>query len=539
MKKAICASTVVFFLVLITSCIMPKFVDGKTDNHRVYQHKLYEDADSHIGLTQVPEDGSIDETFVSHLPLVVIDFKGKEVPDIYGWNSQGTGRVYKKGYDENSDPYVDMHMEIIDNENNINSLRDEAAFINDGKIKLRGMTSRKFLKRQYGIKLMKDGEELEESILGMDADEDWVISNSILDLSGIRNYLAMNIGGEIVPYTPDVRFCEVIIKDGNSYTYQGLYLMMEKIKKADGHIEMDDYSENDSRLNYVVCRDRYNYTTRTLSTWASDKQLCYGYFTMVYPKVRNISENGIKAIENELSDIEKCIYSDDKDEFLKYRRYLDVDSFINYFLVNEFFMNYDAGNNSTYYYKNQNNKLAIGPLWDFDNAMDNYSTAIANYEYMVFVEKPWFEKIMQDPAFQKKVVERYRELRKTYFNADYIDNFIDETYEYLGNASLRDSSRWMKTYDERHLLDVMENDENILIDRNTYSVKGEIIRIKDIIHIHGQYMDRNLEKDLFSLRDKNIETARTKDKSWIVVIGVIAFFCMVVLVNRKIRGEYR
>ena len=97
----------------------------------------------------------------------------------------------------------------------------------------------------------------------------------------------------------------------------------------------------------------------------------------------------------------------------------------------------------------------------------------------------------------------------------------------------------MKVYNERHLLEVLENNEKILVDRNRYSVSGEITRIKDIINIHGEYMDNNIQKDLENLKSEEIESARTKDRSWIVVAGIIAFFCMIVLVNRKIRGEYR
>ena len=178
-------------------------------------------------------------------------------------------------------------------------------------------------------------------------------------------------------------------------------------------------------------------------------------------------------------------------------------------------------------------------MWDYDNAIDNYSADVANPEYMVFVKQPWFEKLIRDPLFQKKLIARYKELRKTYLNTEFIENFIDETYEYLGNASLRDSSRWMKVYNERHLLEVLENNEKILVDRNRYSVSGEITRIKDIINIHGEYMDNNIQKDLENLKSEEIESARTKDRSWIVVAGIIAFFCMIVLVNRKIRGEYR
>ena len=63
--------------------------------------------------------------------------------------------------------------------------------------------------------------------------------------------------------------------------------------------------------------------------------------------------------------------------------------------------------------------------------------------------------------------------------------------------------------------------------------------MKDIIHIHGEYMDRHLRSELAKMEDGEIQKARTKDKSWMVIVGIIAFFSMVVLVNRKIRGEYR
>ena len=66
------------------------------------------------------------------------------------------------------------------------------------------------------------------------------------------------------------------------------------------------------------------------------------------------------------------LYSQDEALFKTYDRYIDVDSFVDYFLLNEFFGNYDAGNHSTYMYKESGGKLHIGPVWDFDQAMNNY-----------------------------------------------------------------------------------------------------------------------------------------------------------------------
>ena len=332
MKKSWIAAFVIIAVLAIavpvlTALIPENRIKASTD----YQHEVDGEVNPQLGSATVPEDFILDEEFVTHLPLVVIDLQGNEIPNIYKWTSDGNGREYNEVGLANPDPWVSMSISIIDNDNNENHLTDAPQLTNNGKIKLRGMTSRNYSKKQYGIKFMDGEEELETSVLGMEADEDWVLSNSLIDLSGVRNYLAMNIGRQIMPYTAEVRFCEVVFKDGDTYTYQGLYLLSESVKKATGRVEVEDYRDNAATTSYIVCRDRYNKTKLTLSTWASDQQLCYGWFTMVYPKDDMLSESAVSAIEEELSKIEKILYSDDPEEFLKYREYLDVDSFVDYF----------------------------------------------------------------------------------------------------------------------------------------------------------------------------------------------------------------
>lgn len=504
-----------------------------------YQHETEKDADSSIGTTTLPEDFQIDESFETHLPLVVIDLQENTIPNIYGFSKDGTKRVYTKEGLENPNPWVAMTIRIIDNENHQNHLTDEPSIENNGLIKLRGMTSRGFEKKQYGIKFMDGDNELELPVLGMEADEDWVLSNSLLDLSGIRNYMAMNIGRQLFPYTSEVRFCEVVFKDGDEYTYQGLYLLEESIKQAEGRVDIADYEEDAVSLSYIVCRDRYDETQLTLSTWAADNGLCYGYFTVKYPKEELLTEEAIDRIEAELSRIEYCLYGDDGNNFLMYENYINVDSFVDYFIINEFFMNYDAGNNSTYYYKDSNGKLAMGPLWDYDNCLDNYSLSASDYESIPFAAQPWFEKLVQDTAFQKKVVSRYKELRKTLLSDENINSFIEDTMAYLGNARDRDYARWKDAYEEKHLLLEVENADGVVINRNAGDVDGEIQRVKDIISIHGEWLDHNLEKTLSQYTSEKIQQARTIDKTGIEVIAVLAFVIMVILLTRYMKGEYR
>ena len=63
MKKAICQASIVLVLVLVTSFIMPLFVDRKTELTREYQHETNKEADPSIGPTSVGEDGIIDKSF--------------------------------------------------------------------------------------------------------------------------------------------------------------------------------------------------------------------------------------------------------------------------------------------------------------------------------------------------------------------------------------------------------------------------------------------------------------------------------------------
>lgn len=535
-KIALSVAAAMFVFVVVFTWLKPQ---ATTEYSTTYQHEIEKDADSTTGTISVPTNYKLDEYFKSHLPLVVIDLHGNKIPNVYCFTRDGNGKTYTEEGLINPNPWAEMTISIIDNENNVNSLGDEPVLVNNGLIKLRGMTSRTYDKKQYGIKLM-DGElEAELPIMGMEADEDWVLSNSIADLSGIRNYLAMNIGSHMFDYNSDVRFCEVIFKDGDTYSYQGLYLMQEKIKQAEGRVDIDKFDEGAASLSYIVCRDRYDETKLTLSTWASDEQLCYGYYTVVYPNEEALTDNVVSRIESELSQIEYCLYSDDYDKFINYDKYIDVDSFVDYFIINEFFGNYDAGNNSTYYYKTREGKLAIGPLWDYDGCLDNWHLDISNFDTAPFMYQPWFEKLLQDEKFQKKIVERYKELRESILSTEYINEFIDDAMNYLGNAKKRDTVRWIDTYKEKHLLLDLKNSDGILIDRNSEDVDSEVLRIKDAILMHGNWLDKNLEKELATMTSDKVKQARQVDRVYIAIAGIFSFFVMIILLSRYIKGEYR
>lgn len=539
MKKRILSGVFCIIIMAVFVIVFNLLTPHEEKVNRIVDHLENEDVDVNIGSTSVPSDGKITSSFESHLPIVVIDKNGKTLPNIYMFTNDGMGRTYTKAGKKNPNPYISVDFSIINNLTHINRLLDKAEFSNKSLMKLRGMSSRYYEKKQYGIKLMDGDEELEASLLSMDADEDWVLSNSLIDPSYLRNYTALNIGGEIMPFTPDVRFCELVFKDGKDYEYEGLYLLTEKVKKGDGHIEVEDYNKKFPTESYVVCRDRYDETEKTLSTYAEEEGLCYGTISMVYPKSEQLSDSEMSAIEDDISSIEKIIYSDDPEVFSTYANYIDVDSFVDYFIINEFFMNYDAGDNSTYYYKNQNGKLAIGPLWDFDMCAGNDPNNTPNFEYAVFAKKPWYDKLLRDPTFEKRIISRYQELRKGILSDSYIKEFIEGADDYLGNAKKREVSRWAEAFTENHSLSIEKDEDDILIDRNRSSHEAYVEEFEDVLLMHAKWMDEGLDRQLSKMEWKKLSDLKNKNYTWLGLTLILIFISISVIAVRVAKGEYR
>ncbi len=108
-----------------------------------------------------------------------------------------------------------MQISLIDNENMVNHLGDVPSEVSYGKMKIRGNTSssQTYPKKQYLIKLLTEDEEPNiVGMLGMTASDTWILNGTQLDKSYLRNYISMNTAGEISAYTPDIRFCEMVLK---------------------------------------------------------------------------------------------------------------------------------------------------------------------------------------------------------------------------------------------------------------------------------------------------------------------------------------
>ena len=294
-------------------------------------------------------------------------------------------------------------------------------------------------------------------------------------------------------YAPNVRFCELVI-DGE---YRGVYVLTELIGagKDGARLDLSVNAKDNTYSGYLLRLDRYDnseydwlksLTTYTLQTSSlfSDVVL---KLEVEYPGATKLTPELKNAIKTDFSAFEKALYSYDyNSKKYGYANYIDVDSFIDYFLLNEFTMNYDAGLYSTYIYKDTGGKLKMC-VWDFNNSCDNYQErSMMQAQHFEMQYKLWFTMLTKDEGFTDRLIRRYRQLRKTCLSEEYLLNYIDEVIDYLGPAIDRNFEKWGYAYGESNTL--LQPAE-----RNLHSYEEAIVQLKDFIIARGRWMDENIE----------------------------------------------
>ncbi|MGL5328283.1 MAG: CotH kinase family protein [Peptostreptococcaceae bacterium] len=422
--KAIMAFSFVFIAILSASYLQ----DIKENYKEESKTKKQQD------INNIYDSDSYDYGF--NLPVIVIDTGGKVI---------------------NSDKEITSQIQIYDNYDNednkakLNYLIEEPTLNSDALIKIRGNSSKYFPKKQYGLELInKKGNGIDEQLLGMDKESDWVLNGPFADKSLMRNYIAYKTAENIMEYAPDVRFCEVFVVDDNSNNlnkkhYKGVYMLTEKIKRSDDRVDILKSQNNIDETSFIIAKDRNRENDIFINTYGKETYI-YNYgINIKYPQ-KDLTPEKYDYISRFINEFERVLYSDKfNDPVVGYEKYIDVDSFVDFYIINEFFYNTDAGLYSTYFYKNYNEKMKAGPIWDFNRAIGNNETVDMNvYEYKGFFmnSRSWFDKLIKDYKFSSKVVDRYKNLRKTYLSNEYLMNMIDENVDYLGDAIDRNFTTW-------------------------------------------------------------------------------------------------
>lgn len=527
---ALLAGTV---LIIVLSVIVYRIGSMKAAKSRAadYFAKLPDNAPEGDPLAAIDTDFTADaELFESNLPLVVIHLN-EELAEYKGYHN-GEEIIY-----EDAERWTTGTIALYDLQNGRARLNSAPSLTSNISIKKRGHTSYYFDKSQYYIKLVDENlEENPQDVFGMGADDAWILNGSMADKSMLRNYLAYRISAQILEYSPRCCYCEMFTEEQGVYTYQGVYLMMESIKQSPNRVAIEESKTKNVYTGYLVRRDRFSHFDTMLCTYGRTSGLDEEWIGLKYPTVAKQTKENLAYIEEDFSAIEKVLYSKDPNVLKRYPEVIDAKSFADYFIINEFFGNYDAGLHSTYMYKNSGEKLKIGPVWDFDQAMNNSMVDEADPYSLAMQEKAFYKQLFADTEFLRLIKERYADYRASFLSNENVFGIIDETVRYLSAAQKREWYRWAADYEVKNpsgsgkykLKPYLK--EGMLIDRMNTVYEQELYTIRTYLRIHGDV----IQKELSAFEEDCKITSGIRGEMVILLfVTCILFLIPSVLINRK------
>jgi len=355
----------------------------------------------------IKETGGPDKSFTVNvvsftgLPVVYIDTKGVPI--------------------DSKEVYVDATIRVIDN----NGKRKSSILESAVTIKGRGNSTWIMPKKPYRLKFDK-----KTSLLGRPKDKSWVLLANYMDNTcGMRNATALAIGHlSKLDFTPTVYPVEVFMNG----QHQGTYQLCEHMKISEDRVNVTDdgFLIESDQLDRLGPDDIYFRTARLL-------------FNIKDPDVVE-GDAKYNYIKDYLNTAENTLYADNfKDADNGYTKYLDMTSFVDWYVISEITKTNDASlYTSCYMNIAPNGKLKMGPIWDFDICIGNVQWNDPNErgpEGYWNTQSLWFNRMLQDPVFLKQVQERISYFRS---NLSSVYALMDEQNEYTKWSVVKNNAIW-------------------------------------------------------------------------------------------------
>ena len=344
-------------------------------------------------------------------------------------------------------------------------------------------------------------------LFGMAPGRAWALIANYADKSLMRNYIAYEFARDLgTAMSPRSQFVDVILNGD----FMGNYMLVERIRVGEGRlnfprIRADTVCEYELTGTFVleIChpdrlRGRLTDTfTSTIITrrrnqqqWAIDRWgVAMGEIVKIrVPSARDLPRAAFEYIRDYFNAAEDALFGDNFTcPDTGWRNYLDSASFVDWYLIHEFFKDVDGNFRlSTFLHKPRGGKLYMGPVWDFDIAAGNaYYAGGDNPEGWYVRTAPWFRRLFEDESFEQEFKDRWNYLMAN----GYFDRFfqrIDDTAAKLERSAEMNFQRWQIL--GRWVWPNVAGYQN----RTTYQC--EVNQLKDWMTRRLEWMDREINR---------------------------------------------
>lgn len=377
----------------------------------------------------------------SNLPIVVIN-TNDEIPD---------------------EPKIQGFMGIISSSSEgINFIEDEyTEYQGRIGIETRGNSTQDFDKKTYSIELRTEADQdTSVNLFGMGGEEDWIMHAMVIDKSHLRIPMSFDLFRLMGNYASKWRYVELVLNG----EYRGLYLFTERIKRDDDRVDIARLTEDDNSGDavtggYIL---RIDWLFDEPEGFSSDFESQGGqkmFFQWYYPKAENITTAQRHYIQDWMRDFESALYADSytNDKGFHYDHYIDLESFVDFFLINELSKNADGYKLSSFVHKERDSdggRLHAGPIWDFDQTYgvslvcsnDDYTgwTYLQNQEGCEDLESMplWWSRLLADPRFFAIAQQRWSAYRGDFLSDQAVDDWITNQVTLISEPIRRNFERW-------------------------------------------------------------------------------------------------
>ncbi|MFT4628627.1 MAG: ketosteroid isomerase-like protein, partial [Myxococcota bacterium] len=259
-----------------------------------------------------------------------------------------------------------------------------------------------------------------ENFFEMGADPDWVVNGAYADFSLFRNAmfydLYLSFRDENV--AAETTFCDLTLNG----EYWGAYQLGERLKRDDDRIDIAA-DEGDGQ-SFILKNNDANIE------FPSD--MIYGGWQLVYPRDEDLTPEGRAGIAEWMDGWEDGVYGRG-DEF----DYIDIDSAVEFVLLQELSRNGDAYVLSVHVWKDRDGKIQFSP-WDFDLGASGNCAGTSGWAS----RQTWVSHMADDPRFTDRLAERWRELRQTVLHDDELDRRLRSYDSKWGVTPEENFDRW-------------------------------------------------------------------------------------------------
>jgi len=274
------------------------------------------------------------------------------------------------------------------------------------------------------------------------AHRDWILLANLFDPSLLRNHSALYLANllENQDFTPSAQMIHLYING----EYMGLYEITDERDPAPGRGPLNfdpdpTISEFLFELDGHLIGWRADEFVEDIDFFTAGIDDAMRAYAIRFPR-QSDWDGHLEYLRDHIRYVDDIIYSRDFDAIAQV---IDIPSFVDFYLVQEFTKNIDVGTFSVFMSlrgQGDERRIHFGPAWDFDRSSGNTLYWTAYTHIHAGLRNNWFRQLMSTPEIFEITQARWEEIK---------DDHIRQMIDHIAFIAEENEASFLRNF-ERH-----------------------------------------------------------------------------------------